>query len=105
METKKSSQSVNTEVQEWIEALENTLLSDGKPFSEELLARVIAEAKNLGLNIDNSSLFPFKNSVPKDFELDYPGDLEKELQIRHLVRWNSLVMVLKANKINDLGGH
>ena len=105
MKIDKSPISVNTDLQEWIEALENVLLSDGKPFSEELLARVINEAKNLGLNIDNSSLFPFKNSVSKDFELDYPGDLEKELRIRHLIRWNSLVMVLKANKTNDLGGH
>ena len=105
MKIDKSPISVNTDLQEWIEALENVLLSDGKPFSEELLARVINEAKNLGLNINNSSLFPFKNSVSKDFELDYPGDLEKELRIRHLIRWNSLVMVLKANKTNDLGGH
>ena len=74
MKIDKSPISVNTDLQEWIEALENVLLSDGKPFSEELLARVINEAKNLGLNINNSSLFPFKNSVSKDFELDYPGD-------------------------------
>jgi len=105
MKIDKSPNSVSTDLQEWIEALENVLLSDGKSFSEELLARVINEAKNLGLNIENSALFPFKNSVSKDFELDYPGDLEKELQIRHLIRWNSLVMVLKANKTNDLGGH
>ena len=81
METKKQSQHVNTDAQEWVEALENTLLSDGKSFSEELLAKVIAEAKNLGLNIDNNSLFPFKNSVSKDFELDYPGDLDERYVI------------------------
>ncbi len=105
METKKNSQAINADVKEWVEALENILLLDGKSFSEELLARVITEAKNLGLDIDNNSLLPFKNSVPKDLELDYPGDLDKELRIRHLIRWNSLVMVLKANKTEDLGGH
>ena len=105
MKIDKLPDSVSTDLQEWVEALENVLLSEGKAFSEELLARLLNEAKNLGLNVEDSQLFPFKNSVPKDLELNYPGDLQKELQIRHLIRWNSLVMVLKANKTEDLGGH
>ena len=35
----------------------------------------------------------------------YPGNLETEEKIRHFIRWNSLLMVLKANKSDDLGGH
>ena len=35
-----------------------------------------------------------------------PGDLFMERRIRSLIRWNALVMVLKANKNDDeLGGH
>ena len=105
MKTNNSSDSFDANLQDWVEALENTILSDGKSFSEDLVTRIINEAKNLGLNIEDSSLYPFKNSVPKDMELEYPGDLDKELQIRHLIRWNSLVMVLKANQNEDLGGH
>ncbi len=35
-----------------------------------------------------------------------PGDLFMERKIRSLIRWNALVMVLRANKSSDdLGGH
>ena len=35
-----------------------------------------------------------------------PGDLFMERKIRSLIRWNALVMVLRANKSDDdLGGH
>ena len=36
-----------------------------------------------------------------------PGDLFMERRIRSLIRWNALVMVLRANKdgAGDLGGH
>ena len=37
--------------------------------------------------------------LPEDKKRDF------EEKIRHFIRWNSLLMVLKANKDDDLGGH
>jgi pyruvate dehydrogenase complex dehydrogenase (E1) component len=39
----------NTELKEWIEALENTILSDGKEYSKELLKALFTEASLKGI--------------------------------------------------------
>ncbi len=95
----------NQDFQEWLEALENTILTDGEDYTSELLKKLFQEAKNKGLDIDDISMPPFKNSVSSYEEVEYPGDLELEEKIRHYIRWNSMLMVLNANKNDDLGGH
>ena len=48
----------------------------------------------------------FRNTIPVNEEARMPGDLFLERKIRSYIRWNALVMVLKANKSeDDLGGH
>ena len=95
----------NTELKEWIEALENTILSDGKEYSKELLKALFTEASLKGIVLDELNDPSFKNTVQSDEELPYPGNWDFEEKIRHFIRWNSLLMVLKANKDHDLGGH
>ena len=95
----------NTELKEWIEALENTILSDGKEYSKELLKALFTEASLKGIVLDELNDPSFKNTVQSDEELPYPGNWDFEEKIRHFIRWNSLLMVLKANKGDDLGGH
>ncbi len=95
----------NTELKEWIEALENTILSDGKEYSKELLKALFTEASLKGIVLDELNDPSFKNTVQSDEELPYPGNWDFEEKIRHFIRWNSLLMVLKANKDEDLGGH
>ena len=95
----------NTELKEWIEALENTILSDGKEYSKELLKALFTEASLKGIILDELNDPSFKNTVQSDEELSYPGNWDFEEKIRHFIRWNSLLMVLKANKDDDLGGH
>ena len=48
---------------------------------------------------------PFENTISQYEEDVYPGDWDIEQSIRHYIRWNALLMVLKANKNDDLGGH
>ena len=88
----------NTELKEWIEALENTILSDGKEYSKELLKALFTEASLKGIVLDELNDPSFKNTVQSDEELPYPGNWDFEEKIRHFIRWNSLLMVLKANK-------
>lgn len=46
------------------------------------------------------------NTIPKDQEPDYPGDLEIEWRLRSLIRWNAMAMVVRANRLNPgIGGH
>ena len=95
----------NEELQDWIEALENTLLSEGKEYSIQLLSALLEEVRARGLDINRLQNWPFKNTVLNDEEISYPGNWEYEEKIRHIIRWNSLLMVLKANLNDDLGGH
>jgi len=95
----------NEELQDWIEALENTLLSEGKEYSIQLLSALLEEVRARGLDINRLQNWPFKNTVLNDEEISYPGNWKYEEKIRHIIRWNSLLMVLKANLNDDLGGH
>ena len=93
------------ELNDWIDALENLILFNGKENASELIKEFVNHAHNKGV-LDNESLkIPFLNSISVYEETQYPGDWIIEERIRHYVRWNALVTVLKANKNLDLGGH
>ena len=93
------------DLNDWVDALENLILFNGKDEAAEILKEFISHAENKGLIDNYLNKPPFINSISADEELDYPGDWKIEEKIRHFIRWNALVTVLKANKDIDLGGH
>ena len=93
------------ELNDWIDALENLVLFDGKDKAKIIVKEIISHAKNKGLIDEAFFSPPFENSITQYEELPYPGDWDIEEKIRHYIRWNALVTVLKANKELDLGGH
>ncbi len=95
----------NSDISDWIDALENLVLFDGKDSAREVIKEVISHAKNKGLLNESHFSLPFENSITHFDEIAYPGNWEIEEKIRHYIRWNALVTVLKANKDLDLGGH
>ena len=97
--------STNQDLQDWIEALENLNLFDGTDHAKKIVNDFFKYAENKGLINDFFKEIPFENSVSVDEEVGYPGDWNIEEKIRHFIRWNAIVMVLKANKDKDLGGH
>ena len=101
----KSNPKINDELFDWIDALENLLLFNGPEDSKRIVNEFISYAKNKGLVDNNLQYHPFENTISRDAQHDYPGDLEIEKKIRHYIRWNALITVLKANKEDDLGGH
>ena len=49
---------------------------------------------------------PYLNTIPAESEVPYPGNREIERQIKSIIRWNAMAMVVKANRIHSgLGGH
>ena len=48
---------------------------------------------------------PYINTIPVEQQAKLPGDQEIEHKIRSYTRWNAMVMVLKANKDTNVGGH
>ena len=77
----------------------------GKAIHLNFFKNFFKKQKLKDLDIDDIFNPPFKNTVSADEEVQYPGNLEIEEKIRHYIRWNSMLMVLNANKNDDLGGH
>ncbi len=94
------------ELREWLESLEYVLDSAGPERTLELLERLEAHAKKLGVEIPFSANMPYINTIPAGEDEPYPGDLAIERRIRNLIRWNAVAMVLYANKHSEgIGGH
>jgi len=98
-------QNHSEEFQDWIDALENLVLFNGRDDASELIQKFVKYAENKGLLESNFADLPFENSISEYEEDEYPGDWDLEEKIRHYIRWNALITVLKANKELDLGGH
>ncbi|WP_210495864.1 pyruvate dehydrogenase (acetyl-transferring), homodimeric type [Patulibacter sp. SYSU D01012] len=94
------------ETREWLEALDAVLAHDGPDRAEDLLARLIAEARARGASPAVPSTTPYVNTIPADQGEELPTDQAVERRVRSLVRWNALASVLRANKeSSELGGH
>ena len=95
-----------TETREWLEALEDVLRNEGPDRVQFLLDRLLAHSRGVGAQPTNTLTTPYDNTIPVAQEVDYPGDRSIERNIRVLLRWNAMAMVVKANKKFDgLGGH
>ena len=95
----------HNELHDWIDALENLVLFNGKEDAKNLISQLISYAEIKGLTEENLRKLPFENTISHHEQLNYPGDWDLEEKIRHYIRWNALVTVIKANKEEDLGGH
>ena len=94
------------ELKEWLDALENIISEEGNERASFILGKLASKLTESGSIADFGLTTPFRNSIPVAEEAKMPGDLFMERKIRSLIRWNALVMVLRANKSSDdLGGH
>ena len=98
-------QNHSEEFQDWVDALENLVLFNGREDASDLIQNFVKYAENKGLLESSFADLPFENSISQYEESNYPGDWNLEEKIRHFIRWNALITVLKANKELDLGGH
>jgi len=94
------------ETQEWLEALETVLEREGPERAHYLLEQLIDKARRSGAHIPYNPNTAYINTIPPQMEARSPGDAALEERIRSYCRWNAMVMVAKANKVEgDLGGH
>ena len=94
------------ELKEWLDALENIINENGNDRASYILGKLASKLTESGTIPNYNLTTPFRNSIPVNEEAKMPGDLFMERKIRSLIRWNALVMVLRANKSSDeLGGH
>ena len=97
-----------TETKEWLDALGSVLDEEGPERAHFLLGRLSEEATRTTQSLPYSAVTtPYRNTISSREEEKMPGDMYMERQIRGIVRWNALAMVMRAGKKPDadLGGH
>ncbi len=94
------------ETSEWLEALEGLVEEGGKERVAYLLDRLRDRAAQHGITRPRMLTTPYVNTIPVEDETPYPGDRALERQIKSLIRWNAVAMVVRANKSDaGIGGH
>ncbi|RUO66039.1 pyruvate dehydrogenase E1 component [Pseudidiomarina planktonica] len=94
------------ETQEWIDALESVLETDGSERGHFILEKLVEKARRSGAYLPYTATTSYLNTIAASQEPPVPGDQTIESRIRAAIRWNALVMVLRASKKDlELGGH
>jgi pyruvate dehydrogenase E1 component len=95
-----------TETQEWLDALDGVLASEGPVRTRQLVERVVERAQTGGAQVELGVQTPYVNSIPLAQQPMMPGNEELETRLRHYIRWNAMAMVVRANETSsELGGH
>ena len=97
-----------TETKEWLDALGSIIDQEGLERAHFILGRLAEEATRNTQSLPYSVVTtPYRNSISTLEEEKMPGDMFMERQIRGIIRWNALAMVMRAGKKPgaELGGH
>ncbi len=94
------------ETQEWQDALESVLDTDGEQRAHFLLEDLIEQTRSMGLDLPFDLTTSYINTIPVSKQPDMPGDSEMEKRIAAIIRWNAMAMVVRASRRGgELGGH
>ncbi len=107
MDTSKTTgDNVDFEKQDWLDALDEMLETEGAERVKDILHDLQVEAHRKGVRLPFSANTPYINTIPLEDQPAYPGDREMERRIKSLIRWNAMAMVVRANREEDgIGGH
>jgi len=91
---------------EWLESLEGVYERQGPQRVADLLTRLRARARQLGVRERLRCTTPYINTIPADEQPPYPGNRKIERRIKSIIRWNAMAMVVRANREESgIGGH
>ena len=94
------------ETQEWLEAFKSVARIEGDDRAKFLLNQLMDMAHKEGMDLPTGVNTAYLNSIAKDKEIATNINFDIEERISAIVRWNAMVMVVKANQLPyDLGGH
>lgn len=94
------------ETREWLDALDEIVEIDGDTRARYVVARLLERARELSIGVPGFVSTPYINTIPPEYEAEYPGDEYLEKRIRRFIRWNAAAMVIRANRnAEGIGGH
>ena len=93
------------ETREWRESLEAVMQAGGRPRAHYLIDQLSElDAQQHG-DLHTRAWTAYVNSIPPERQPAYPGDLAIERRLNAMIRWNAMVMVLRAGRHSNVGGH
>ena len=94
------------ETQEWLDALDAVLEREGPARTQQLVEHLVQRAQQGGAHVSLGVQTDYVNSIVPAQQPNMPGNDELETRLRHIVRWNAMAMVVRANEASsELGGH
>ena len=91
------------ETREWLDALDSVLKYEGPERARFIMEQLLAQAGRAGVTLAGGALTTaYCNTISVADQPAYPGDLVLEKRIDAAVRWNAIMMVLRAKK--EAGG-
>lgn len=94
------------ETTEWLESLDYVLKHSGPERVRSLLESLRGRALEHGIALPATTNTPYVNTIPASTQPPYPGSQDIERHIRNIIRWNAMVMVVRANRLEPtIGGH
>jgi pyruvate dehydrogenase E1 component len=96
----------NIETREWIESFKSVARIEGVDRAKFLLNQLVEIAHKDGMDLPTGINTSYLNSIDKEKDKATDINLDIEDRILAIIRWNAMVMVVKANhKASELGGH
>ena len=93
------------ETKEWLEAMQAVVAVEGRPRAHYLLDQLVDSDSAQHGGMHGRVTTAYTNSIATERQGAYPGDLVIERRLNAYIRWNAMVMVLRAAKHSNVGGH
>ena len=94
------------ETAEWLESLDAVIEHGGRNRARYVMLKLLERARESQIGVPSLVGTDYVNTIPADKEPEFPGDEDLERGIRRLLRWNSAIMVHRAQRPGiGVGGH
>lgn len=94
------------ETQDWLLAIDSVIREEGVERAQYIIEQLMQHARTQAVSLPQGLTTDYTNTIPVSAQPAYPGDLNLEERIRSAIRWNAVMMVLRASKKDlELGGH
>jgi len=94
------------ETREWIDSFDNVVRTRGRARARYVMLKLLERAREQQVGVPGLRSTDYINTIPPEREPWFPGDEYVERRIRAYIRWNSAVMVSRANRPGmGVGGH
>ncbi|PJG83999.1 pyruvate dehydrogenase (acetyl-transferring), homodimeric type [Caviibacterium pharyngocola] len=94
------------ETNDWLLAIDSVIREEGVERAQFIIEQLMQHARANSVSLPTGITTDYINTIPASEEPNYPGNLDLERRIRGAIRWNAIMMVLRASKKDlELGGH